>query len=83
MDLLPCDFMARMAMPAQIETALPAWARQATDFVAALGFEVFIHDDLQGAKKLGVLRGQVEFGIGRAVGVEFLAMNHVSLRRAC
>ena len=42
-----------------------------------LGFEVFIHDDLQGAKKLGVLRGEVEIRVGIALGVDLRAMDNI------
>ena len=43
----------------------------------SLGFEVFVHNDLEGAKELGVLRGQSEFRIGLAIGADLLAMHHI------
>ena len=46
---------------------------------ADLRLEVLIHNDLEGPEELGVLRGQVEFGIGAAVGFDSLAMHQIDL----
>jgi hypothetical protein len=42
-----------------------------------LGLEVFVHNDLQGAKELSVLCGQAEFGVSQSIGVNLLAMHNI------
>src|SRR5579862_3002549 len=44
-----------------------------------LGFEVFVHDDFQGAEELSVLCRESKFRVRVAIGVDLLAMDNVHL----